>query len=86
MSFSMCDLILMSLGNYLISESEDFDCLNDNTVVAKNNFGAGFLLAYSLNLIMFSFMIWFAFYKLPHSFGLITTTRDKMRLISKERG
>jgi hypothetical protein len=71
MMFSLIDMFLMVVGNLLFAENLDFACMNGNTVIATNNAGAGFLIAYSFNLIMFSFMIWFVFYKIPEYYGLI---------------
>lgn len=75
---------MMALGNYLLTEDEDFDCLEANQVIPLNNQGAAFLLAYSLILLSFSFMIWFVLYKLPEQHGLISKlNRSKEKITVK---
>lgn len=45
-------------------------------VIPSNNGGAGFLLAYSCLLMLYSLMLWFIFYKIPSQFGLISKYED----------
>lgn len=71
MVFSILDCLMMTIGNALFEEDKDFYCIDDSTVIASNNSGAGFLLVYCILLISYSLMLWVIFYKLPSSYGLI---------------
>lgn len=58
--------------------------MNGTDLKAINNSGAMFLLIYSLLLLSFTLMIWYAFYKIPDNYGLISKRTKHLSLKSKE--
>jgi hypothetical protein len=63
---------MMGIGNALFQQDHDFICNVGTDLVATNNGGAFFLLLYSIFLFSFTLMIWYAFYKIPDNYGLIS--------------
>jgi hypothetical protein len=51
-----------------------------NNVLALNNKGAIFLLAYTLLVLAFSVMIWFVLYKIPDRYGLISKRQERINV------
>ena len=82
LSFVACDLLMMSLGDFLLTDMVDYKCDGTNEITRKttfyinllalNNEGALFLLIYSLLLLAFTAMVWFVLYKIPDRLGLIS--------------
>lgn len=58
--------------------------MNGTALIAINNSGAMFLMIYSLLLLSFTLMIWYAFYKIPDNYGLISKRTKHLSLKSKE--
>ncbi len=75
----------MGVGNFLFREGDDFLCMKDTDLIAINNSGAFFLLIYSLLLLSFTLMIWYAFYKIPDNYGFISKVRTNNHLILKSK-
>lgn len=83
LSFVAFDLLMMSLGDFLLTNNVDYKCDGTNEItrnstfclinlLALNNEGALFLLIYSLLLLAFTVMIWYVLYKIPDRLGLIS--------------
>lgn len=66
----------MPVGNALFDSERDFKCVEtNNNLIVLNNGGAAYLFFYTLDIYLFSFMIWYVFYRIPDNFGLISKTR-----------
>lgn len=70
----------MISGNAHINLDNDFSCIDESTIIAMNNAGAGFLLGYTTLLMIYSLMIWVVFYKVPDYYKLITKRKDPLNL------
>jgi hypothetical protein len=66
---------MMAIGNALFEDNKDFVCIEVVEVIPLNNSGATYLLFYTLLMLLFSFMMWCVFYKIPDNYGLIYKAR-----------
>jgi len=67
---------MMSIGNIMFEDGEDFVCVDNIEVIPINNKGASFLFFYSILLLLFSFMMWCVFFKIPDYHGLVYKMRS----------
>ena len=75
----------MILGGNATPTSELFDCQNEVYVVVacSDSNGAIFLFAQSIILFLFSLLIWYIFYRIPDSFGLLKKRQTKDLIMHK---
>ena len=74
--FSVYDLLMMGLGNLLITEKIDFKCRDSAVVLPKNTSGAFYLFVYSIMILMFSLTLLYIFYIVPSKHGLVVKRND----------
>ena len=82
--FVLTDFIMMAIGNALFEDNKDFVCIEVVEVIPLNNSGATYLLFYTILLMLFSFMMWCVFYKIPDNYGLIYKPRNNSVHITRE--
>ena len=76
--FTIVDCLLMIVGNSLFRKDSDFYCFNDSTVIPESNAGAGYMMVYTILILLYSLMVWFVFYKVPESYKLISNLKDRL--------
>lgn len=76
LAFVLSDVLMMAIGNIMFDDGSDFVCVDQTEVIPINNSGAMFLLAYSVLILLFSFMMWCVFFKVPDYHGLLYKVRS----------